>query len=67
MPDGDGDCLGTTVNVKLLQDMLDVVTDGVGGNYEALSKVACAVAFRQERQNFSFARRELFEQRPCVI
>jgi hypothetical protein len=25
MPDGDGDCLGTTVNVKLLQDMLDVV------------------------------------------
>ncbi len=25
MPDGDGDCLGTIVNVKLLQDMLDVV------------------------------------------
>jgi hypothetical protein len=41
--------------------MLDVVTGGVGGNDEALSKVACVEAFRQERQNFSFARRELFE------
>jgi hypothetical protein len=67
MPDGDGYCLCTTVNVKLLQDMLDMVADGVGGNYEALSNVACAEAFRQERQNLSFARSELFEQRPCLI
>lgn len=46
VPDGDGDCLSTTVHVELLQDMLDMVADGVGGDYEATGDVTGAEAFR---------------------
>ena len=45
VPDGAGDCLGTIVNMELLQDMLNMVADGVGGDNEALGDVTGAEAF----------------------
>jgi hypothetical protein len=48
-PDSVSHGFGAMVNMKLLQDILNVIADGVVGDEEGLGNLTGAIAFRQKR------------------